>query len=297
MLSVIIVNFNAGNLLCQCLQAILAAPEVDQVIVSDNGSTDGSLQRVEALFSSDSRFLTIANGSNLGFARANNLALKKLSPQVEYVLFLNPDCLVPEATLKRMKDFMDLHSEVGMAGCFIANPDGSEQRGDRRRLPTPWNSLQEIFSLFNKISRPSSISFNLAGGPLPAEPVEVEAISGAFMLVRRSAVDDVGGLDENYFLHCEDLDWCKRFNLAGWKIYFVPDAKVLHHQGTCSRKRVLRVSWYKHCGMLRFYRKFYRDHYGFGLFILAAVVIWLRFVMTIPISLLASWRDRESCAS
>ena len=297
MIAVIIVNFNGGELLGRCLKAVMSMDLVLQVLVVDNGSTDGSLQQIKQQFPHDNHLIIIENGANLGFSRANNIALRRVSHKCDLVLLLNPDCLVSPAALKRMCEFMAVHPEAGMAGCFIANPDGSEQRGCRRLLPTPWSSLKASFPFINKILRTSSGSFNLAGCPLPAEPVEVEAISGAFMMLRRSAIDEVGGLDENYFLHCEDLDWCKRFNLAGWKIYFVPDVKVVHYQGTCSRPRWLRVSWHKHCGMFRFCRKFYWGQYGFGVFTLLAAAIWLRFVVTVPVNLLAAWRDRENCLS
>ncbi len=119
---------------------------------------------------------------------------------------------------------------------MIRNPDGSEQRGARRRVPTPWRSLVDILRLhilFPHDSRFSGVS--MLGEPLGAGPAEVEALSGALMLVRRSALNDVGLLDEGYFLHCEDLDWCMRFRQKGWKIMFVPDVSVVHAQGTCSR--------------------------------------------------------------
>ena len=105
----------------------------------------------------------------------------------------------------------------------------------------------------------------------------MEAISGALMLVSREAVNDVGLWDEEYFLHCEDLDWCERFRLKGWKILFVPDAPVIHYKGTCSRSRPIFVEWHKHKGMLRFYRKFFRDKYPAVVMWLVGLGVWLRF--------------------
>ncbi|MEA3332525.1 MAG: glycosyltransferase family 2 protein [Pseudomonadota bacterium] len=294
MLTIIIVNFNTGELLCHCLASVLSSQLELQLFLVDNGSSDGSLQQVQQQFGCDSRVTIIENGTNLGFARANNIVLRQLPSECTYVLLLNPDCLVPPGTLERMTIFMNSHSQVGIAGCFIANPDGSEQRGCRRLIPTPENSFSEFIPRFFGSPKPVAGSFNLAGGSLPPQPVEVEAISGSFMFVRRLALEIVGELDQGYFLHCEDLDWCKRFALAGWKIFFVPDVKVIHHQGTCSRSRYLRVSWHKHCGMLRFYRKFYRADYGFAVFVLAVVFIWLRFVMAISVAFLTSWLDREN---
>jgi hypothetical protein len=119
----------------------------------------------------------------------------------------------------------------------------------------------------------------LLGTPLPDRPVEVEAISGAFMLVRRSALEKVGPLDEGYFLHCEDLDWCMRFKQAGYQILFVPDVVVSHVKGGCSVNRPVFVEWHKHKGMIRFYRKFFRQRYPGVLMGLVFAAVWARFLV------------------
>jgi GT2 family glycosyltransferase len=119
--------------------------------------------------------------------------------------------------------------------------------------------------------------FYLHKQPLPLEPIEVEAISGALMLICRVALDDVGLWDEAYFLHCEDLDWCMRFRQKGWRILFVPDAPVLHHQGHSSRSRPLFVEWHKHKGMVRFYKKFFGRQYPGVLMGLVGLAVWVRF--------------------
>jgi GT2 family glycosyltransferase len=121
--------------------------------------------------------------------------------------------------------------------------------------------------------------FLLHKEPLPNEPVAVEAISGACMLVKREAMDDVGLWDEGYFLHCEDLDWCMRFKQRGWKVMFVPDAKITHTLGACSHSRPFFVEWHKHRGMLRFYRKFFRHQYPGLLWVFVITGVWLRFVL------------------
>jgi GT2 family glycosyltransferase len=113
--------------------------------------------------------------------------------------------------------------------------------------------------------------------PLPDRPIEVEAISGACMLVRATARHEVGPLDEGYFMHCEDLDWCMRFRRQGWTILFVPAARVVHYLGACSRSRPIFVEWHKHKGMLRFYRKFFRHQYPGVLMWIVAFGVWLRF--------------------
>jgi GT2 family glycosyltransferase len=119
--------------------------------------------------------------------------------------------------------------------------------------------------------------FHLHKQPMPEQPIQVEAISGALMLVRREAMEDVGIWDEEYFLHCEDLDWCMRFRQKSWQILFVPGAKVFHQWGACSRARPVFVEWHKHRGMMRFYRKFFRQQYPGALMWLVAAGVWLRF--------------------
>jgi GT2 family glycosyltransferase len=148
-------------------------------------------------------------------------------------------------------------------------------------VPTPWLSLVKILGLSRlKWFKHSLFSdFSNLQTPLPEQAISVEAISGACMMVRRQALLDVRGLDEEYFLHCEDLDWCMRFRQKGWEILFVPKAQLTHYQGTCSRDRLIFVEWHKHKGMMRFYRKFFRQQYSFVLMGLVFIAVWSRFVL------------------
>ncbi len=279
--SVVTVNFNAGEALCACVRSVLASTVAVEVVVVDNGSRDGSLERLRRDLGGDPRALLLEMHANLGFAAANNRGL--LETRGEFVLFLNPDCVVEPATIERMRAVLELHPEAGMAGCLVQNPDGSEQPGGRRRIPTPGLALGRAFGLARLLGR--GRDFVLAGTPLPAEPAEVEAISGAFMFVRRRAIEAVGPLDEGYFLHCEDLDWCLRFRQAGQRVLFVPGVKVRHHKGRSSRERPVRVLWHKHRGMVRFYRKFFRDAYPAPLMWAVFAGIGVRFVALAALAL------------
>jgi GT2 family glycosyltransferase len=272
--SVITVNFNAGSLLVESARAVLASTAPVELVVVDNGSQDDSLAQLRAAAGADPRLTVVEAGANLGFARASNLGLR--SARGDQLLFLNPDCIVAPDTIARMRAVMDAHPEAGMAGCLVRNPDGSEQAGCRRSVPTPARSLVRTLGLA-RLFPGRFEDFVLTGQPLPASPTPVEAISGAFMFVRRSALERVGPLDEGYFLHCEDLDWCMRFGAAGLPILFVPGVEVLHHKGRSSRDRRVRVLWHMHRGMLRFYRKFFRDRYPLPLIWLVYVGVWLRF--------------------
>lgn len=275
-ISVIIVNFNAGHFLSDCVRSVLASTVPVEAIVVDNRSTDNSMDILRRDFPAEDRLKIIENQENLGFAKANNIALPVA--QGDYLLFLNPDCLIRPDTLSRMLTVMEQHPQTGMAGCLILNPDGSEQSGCRRAVPTPWRTFVRLTRLY-KFSKyhPKLNSFIQTDVPLPTEPVGIEAISGAFMLVRRSALEKVGPLDEGYFMHCEDLDWCMRFRQAGFQILFVPDIEILHVGGVCSASRPALVEYYKHRGMVRFYRKFFRHQYPTGLMWLVMAGIGIRY--------------------
>ena len=166
-----------------------------------------------------------------------------------------------------------------MVGGLLTNPDGTEQGGGRRAVPTPWRSFVKASGLTLLSNRYPKLfaDFALHKQPLPDQPLEVEAISGACMLIRRDALEDVGLLDEGYFMHCEDLDWCMRFRRKGWRILFVPDARMIHHKGYCSKTRPIFVEWNKHKGMMRFYNKFFRQQYPGLLMGFVAAAVWVRF--------------------
>jgi GT2 family glycosyltransferase len=275
--SVVVVNHNAGPLLLECVAACLA--QADEVVVVDNVSTDGSLGALVRRFASEPRLAIVCPERNLGFAAGCNLGYGRTAGGP--VLFLNPDCILAPGTLRRLLEVLAANPDAGMVGGLLLNPDGSEQGGGRRALPTPWRSFVRAFGLYRLVGRWPRLffDFHLHKQPLPERPLEVEAISGALMLVRREAMADVGLWDERYFLHCEDLDWCVRFRARGWKVLFVPDAPAVHHQGTCSRDRPLFTEWHKHKGMLRFYRKFFRHRYPGLLMWLVGLGVWLRFTL------------------
>ena len=287
--SVIIVSFNSGETLRTCVRAVLSSTVPLEVLISDNASSDGSLDALCEEWDGDPRVRVRKNHANLGFATACNRVLPDAA--ADWVLFLNPDCIVAPDTVARMLEVADRNPDVGMAGCLLRNPDGSEQAGCRRREPTPWRSLARVLHL-RRLSPndPRLADFNLTGSPLPAEPVVVDAISGAFMLVNRDALAVVGPLDEGYFLHCEDLDWCRRFRDHGFEVLFVPGVEVTHIKGVSSRGSPIRVEWHKHRGMLRYYRKHYRQTYARPSLWLVHAGVWGRFALVaLGLSLRRLW--------
>lgn len=273
--SVIIVNYNAGNCLRDCVSSALG--QVDDVIVVDNASTDASVAQLEAEFAGDPRLRVIRNRENLGFAAACNIGAEVSTGS--YLFFLNPDCVLAPDSVKRLARVLDESPDVGMVGGLLVNPDGTEQPGGRRTVPTPWRAFVRVSGLSHFSWRwPKLCSdFLLHNQPLPAGPIVVEAISGACSLIRRAVFKEVGRWDERYFLHCEDLDLCMAVRGKGLKIMFVPDAKVVHDKGRCSRSRPIFVEWHKHVGMIRFYRKYFRHQYPSVLLCLVCLGVWLQF--------------------
>ena len=272
-LSTIIVNYNAGSLLRKCVDSLLACPLDIEIIVVDNASSDASLDGLQDL----SQVCVIRNPVNMGFAAACNIGVQASS--APFLLFLNPDCFFQPDAIAPLLAGLQSGDRVGMVGGLLVNEDGTEQGGGRRAVPTPWRSIVRAFGLQRFANRWPKLfyDFHLHKQPLPDGPIEVEAISGACMLVKREVMEDVDLWDEGYFLHCEDLDWCMRFRQKGWKILFVPDARISHALGACSQSRRVFVEWHKHKGMLRFYRKFFRHQYPGMLMGLVVAGVWLRF--------------------
>lgn len=277
-ITAVIVNYNAGETLGAVVGSLTAEREVARVIVVDNASSDGSPERLAAAASA--RVNVIRNAANLGFAAAcNQGAALAATP---YLLFINPDCRVETGALARLLTVLQSRNDAAMAGPLILGSDGREQRGCRRYLPDPRRALMRVLGLGGPGADGRVGGFDLAGTPLPEAPAAVEAISGACMLVKRDAYVRVGGWDEGYFLHCEDLDLCMRFGLQGSKVLFVPDAVVRHTQGVSSRGRSVFVSWHKHRGMWRYFTKFQRRASPIWLTASVWLGIWSRFLLLLP---------------
>ncbi|HEY6952461.1 MAG TPA: glycosyltransferase, partial [Bacteroidota bacterium] len=224
-----------------------------EIIVVDNASVDGSLEMLRTHFP---HVRVIANDHNAGFARANNLALSVSNGDL--CLLINPDTIVQEDTLRVMVEFFNNHPETGLAGCKILNPDGSFQLACRRSFPTPWVAFTKIFGLAALAPKSRLFGrYNLTYRRYD-ESHEVDAVSGSFMMVRREVYQDVGGLDEDFFMYGEDLDWCYRIQHAGWKIFYVHTTSIIHYKGESTRRSSLNEIQTFYEAMHLFVRK----HYG-----------------------------------
>ena len=254
-ISVIIVSYNVCQLLDECLQSVERALEgvEGDIYVVDNNSIDHT---VETLQPKHPQVHFIANQQNVGFARANNQAIRQ--SQSEYVLLLNPDTVVYEPTIKGCLQFMDEHPEAGGAGVRMMNREGNPAPESRRAVPTPWVSMLKMLG-FTKRYYMSHLPWD--------QPGRIEVVSGAYCLLRRKALDQVGLLDEDFFMYGEDIDLSFRLLKGGWQNWYLP-FDIIHYKGESTEKTSFRYVHVFYQAMLIFFRK----HYGH-----------LSFLLTLPI--------------
>lgn len=247
--AVVIVSYNAGDLLAKTVRSAWDAA-ASEIVVVDNASSDNSLAGIEAV---DVRTKVIRNDRNLGFAKACNIGFE--ATEAPNVLFLNPDCEVKSETITKLLAILNSASDIGMVGPMLLNADGSEQAAGRRRLPTFGRGVARGIGFSRDLMAPE-LNFDADTSMSKSSAIPVEAISGSCMMVKRAAAEDVGPWDEGYFLHVEDLDYCKRFASQGWRIFYVRGAVAVHVKGASSHSRAVFVEWHKHLGMIRYYEKF-----------------------------------------
>jgi len=262
-LAVIIVNYNTRDLLRDCLASVYDSRGdfTFEVCVVDNGSADGSAEMVRAVFP---QVRLIASETNGGYAYANNLGLRaygfgtlvSAAELPTYVLLLNPDTVLPPSALADMLEFMAKHPEAAVAGPRLVRQDGSLDLACRRGFPTPEVSFYRMVGLSKLFPHsPRFGRYNMTYLD-PDVTTEVDSVVGAFMLVRGQAIQEVGLLDEAFFMYGEDLDWAYRFKAAGWKVYYNAAVTVLHYKEAASRhSRKARYEFYR--AMVIFYRKHY----------------------------------------
>jgi len=287
---IIIVSWNTKEYLLHCLESIFQKRESipAEVVVVDNGSRDGSGEAVKRLFPA---LRLIENDSNLGFSKAANQGLRKSSGR--YALLLNPDTKVKEGAIERLISFMDAHPEAGAAGVQLLNSDGSKQ-----------NSVANFPSLASELLNKSLLRWMFpkrfpGKGTTYSEPIEVDSVIGAFMIVRREAMERVGLLDEDYFLFLEETDWCYRMKKAGWKVYHLPGAEIYHFQGKSAEaeKKRAKVEYYR--SRYLFFKKNWGNFRWFSLHIGLVMRLAIELIFTTLICLFTffsinKWRRKLS---
>lgn len=261
-LGIVIVNWNTRDLLRDCLRSLEQSEGVSyRAVVVDNASVDGSVEMVRAEFP---RVALIVNASNRGYPAANNQGLRMLGFERDgsddaprYALALNPDTVLPPHALRDMVAYLDAEPGAGAAGPKLVLPDGSLDLACRRSFPTPEISFYRMIGLSKLFPRSRRFGrYNLTYLD-PDVETEVDSVVGAFMMVRREAIQRVGLFDETFFMYGEDLDWAYRIKQAGWTVKYNPRVTVTHVKRAASRQsRRAQTEFYR--AMLIFYRKHYR---------------------------------------
>ncbi len=272
-LSVIIVNYNVKHFLEQCLHAVQKAAESveTEIFVVDNNSVDGSAQLIREKFPS---VHFIENKENVGFSRANNQAIRQAKGK--YILLLNPDTVVEENTFLKITHFMNEHPEAGGLGVKMIDGKGNFLPESKRGLPTPWVAFYKMFGLARLFPHSKKFGkYHLSY--LDANKIhEIEILAGAFMLLRKTALDKVGLLDETFFMYGEDIDLSYRIVLGGYRNYYFPETTIIHYKGESTKKGSLNYVKVFYNAMIIFTRKHFSNG-GAGLFsLLIHLAIYFR---------------------
>ncbi|TMV50788.1 glycosyltransferase family 2 protein [Paenibacillus mesophilus] len=291
-LSIVIVNYNTKELTLTCLQSLYQSKTTYkyEIILIDNCSVDGSVQSAFELYP---RVNLILNAENVGFSKANNQGIDIAKGR--FILLLNSDTVVEPDTLEAMLRFMDDHPEVGASGCKVVLPDGTLDKACRRGFPTPLTTFYYVLGLsklFSKSPRFNSYHMEYLNED---EAYPIDCLVGAFMMVRREVIEQVGKLDERFFMYFEDTDWCFRIQKAGWINYYYPKTKITHFKRGSSRGRPYRITYEFHRAMKLFYDKHYREKYPFWVTVLMYAGICGKFGLTVFKDLL--WKAAERLSS
>jgi len=268
--SVIIVSYYTGVSLWLAIDSALAQLECAEVILVNNGNFAGEQKKLQELAAQNPKVKLLSGQGNIGFGKACNLGVANASS--EFVLLLNPDSVLRENAFANILAEIQNYPANTLAGCALTNPDGTSQRGGRRALMTPQNMIIESLHL-NKISKKFA-GVNFHQSAMPDNTIEVPAISGAFMFLSRDFYQSLGGFDENYFLHMEDMDFCYRVNKSGGRIILIPNVKVIHFKSTSEVASSL-VEKHKAKGFIRYLSTHFNNKYLPVLF----AGIWLRYYL------------------
>lgn len=277
-LSIIILSYKSREDLARLLPSVYSSQTryAFEVLLVDNGSKDGTVEwiKTQSAGGAFKNFRLIEN-ENTGFAHGNNLGIKQAAGK--YVLLLNPDTKLQADTLETMLNFMEAKSDVGISGCRVEKPDGSLDLACRRRFPNPWNAFARLFLFSNS-------NYNMLNSD-PSQPQEVDSVMGAFLLIRKSLIDEIGLLDEKFFMYGEDIDWCWRCKAAGMKVWYYPKTRITHYKGSSSKKVPFKALLWFHDAMWIFYKKHYAKKYFFFMNWLVFLGIYGRFTALVLLNL------------
>ncbi|MFT5608000.1 MAG: GT2 family glycosyltransferase/dTDP-4-dehydrorhamnose reductase [Parvicella sp.] len=271
---VLVVNYNGGAYLQRCVESVLQSNAPVHLIVIDNCSADESMDKLQECDVGIHKLSCVVNTNNVGFSKAVNQAAN--IGHSEFVFLLNPDCELYPHTVSNLVAEMQGQPKAGVMGALVFNEDGSEQRGCRRLEPTFSRSVVTAFRLDKYFT-----SVNLQHSALPNDVEVIDAVSGSAMMVRRTTFDEIEGMDEGYFLHVEDLDFCRRVREAGQQVMFTPNVSLFHCQGVSTNKVPYTMEWYKHEGMLRYHAKYQKPNQNILRSAFSRSIIYLNYILSI----------------
>ncbi len=272
-ISVIIINYNTRDLLLECIRSVTSQKRMFkmEVIVVDNGSTDGSQHSVRVMFP---EVQVIQNNTNLGFSKANNIGILKSSGR--YVCLVNSDVRVIDNCLQRLMTYMDNNLSIGLIGPKILNPDMTLQVSCKK-FPSHWNNFTSALGL-NIIFTNSPFFSDEDMRYFKHDKIQlVDWLAGCVLFVRRTAINDVGLLDDRFFIYLEEVDWCKRFKQHGWNVLFYPGAVAIHHHGASTSKDPTRFALEHQKAFLKYWKK----HNGLFSVMLIHIILLLNYVVRI----------------
>lgn len=252
----IIVSFRTGAALADCLESLSKTQGLAEIVIVDNGNAEADVARLDAFAATDNRAVVVRGQGNIGFAAACNMGARRAISDV--LLFVNPDVVLAPDAAERLSAALAAAPPPAIVGGDLRDAQGRPERGSRRDRLTLWRAFVS-FTRLSALERaiPAFRDFNRHTDPLPNVPAPVGAVSGALMVTRRADFEALGGFDERYFLHVEDLDLCRRAEEAGWRVLFAPGPHGVH-QRSSSEISAGEVARHKARGMARYFSKFAR---------------------------------------
>ena len=278
--SVIIVSYKTGEVLMDCIRSVLRQSKLHQLILVDNGNTKQTVQQLNEIADKNPKFEIITGHGNIGFSKGCNLGVRRA--RGEYILLLNPDSILQIDTLIPALKVFQTRPDTSLLTVRIENVDGTEQRGARRNLMTPWTCCVEQFRLDRLApNHPHFKRLNLNETPPLAEIAPVKCISGAFMLMPKSVFVELGGMDEDYFLHVEDIDFCLRIEKISGSILYLPQVSVTHRKGSSDSFPGV-VEWHKARSFCKYFKKHFTEQYPAWALKALSLAIYLRLAIILP---------------
>jgi hypothetical protein len=287
-ISVVIVNWNAKDYLAKCLNSLRSKSKNGfniEILVVDNHSSDGSVKMIKDEYP---EVVIIENKKNIGFGKANNQAIRK--SKGDFILLLNPDTVIKTNAIEMLISYLKNNNHCGAVGPKIKNDDGTVQYECARRYPTPWTQFTVETTLYKRFPKSHIFGSYLMTYWNHLNSREVECISGACMMIRRRALDEVGLFDESFFMYGEDVDLCQRIRGAKYKIWYLAEAEIIHHQGKSSEQTPFKMALIARESMVKYFLK----HNGLHSVLLYKAMIVIACCMIIPISLSLVLIDKTS---